>query len=453
MLCPNSHASAARGQTCNKARSAFTGDARWWQRFLWAPQRRADQYGVSASPSMPGLGTVSRVLLIALAVWALAPTAGAASALQEKARKLTQKYPLVDGHIDVPYRMQDSWRDVAQPTPDRDFDYPRARAGGLDVVFMSIYTPAGSEDDGTAYELANQLIDGVEATVYRHPDKFAMAYSVAQAQAAFTEGKIAFALGMENGAPIAGNLENLAHFYGRGVRYITLAHAQSNHISDSSYDDIRYWGGLSTFGVAVVQQMNRLGVMVDVSHLSDAAVEDVLRLSRAPVIASHSSARHFTPDFERNLSDELIKKIGRNGGVVMINFGSSFVTAQANAYSDAYRKAANAYAERHNPDAGADAMRAFEEAYRARNPYPFATVAEVADHVDHVKKLVGIAHVGLGSDYDGVGNSLPVGLKDVAGYPNLVAELLERGYGEDDIEKLLGGNLLRAWKRVEEVAD
>ena len=402
---------------------------------------------------MSDFRTFSRALPIALAAWALTPMTAAASALQDKARELTQKYPLVDGHIDVPYRMHDGWRDVARPTPDRDFDYPRARSGGLDVVFMSIYTPASSESDGTAYELANQLIDGVEATVYRHPDKFVMAHSVAGAQAAFTAGKIAFALGMENGAPIAGSLENLAHFYDRGVRYITLAHAQANHISDSSYDDVRYWDGLSTFGVAVVEQMNRLGVMVDVSHLSDAAVEQVLRTSRAPVIASHSSARHFTPDFERNLSDALIKKIARNGGVVMINFGSSFVTAEANAYQAAYSVAAKAYATRHNLESGSAAMRAFEAAYRARRPYPFATVAEVAEHIDHVKKLAGIAHVGLGSDYDGVGNTLPVGLKDVASYPNLVAELLARGYREGDIEKLLGGNLLRVWKRVEQIAD
>jgi membrane dipeptidase len=260
---------------------------------------------------------------------------------------------------------------------------------------------------------------------------------------------------MENGAPLQGSLEKLRHFHARGVRYITLAHSDSNHISDSSYDAVRLWHGLSPFGREVVAEMNRLGVMVDISHLSDKAAYEVLALSKAPVIASHSSARHFVtnePVFERNMDDELIKALAANGGVIMINFGSSFVTTAANEYRNSYRPAAAAYAQRNGLRPGDPRIAQFEKDYRSKHPFPFATVSDVADHVDHVVKLVGINHVGIGSDYDGVGDSLPVGLKDVSTYPNLVAELLRRGYGEADIEKVLGANLMRVWKAVERTA-
>ncbi len=390
-----------------------------------------------------------RKLLIALA---LLPTLSVASSVEE-AKRLAQKYPLVDTHIDVPYRMHDGWRDLSESAPDRDFDYPRAKQGGLDIVFMSIYTPAESEASGEAYALANNLIDQVEAMAYRNPEKFAMVYSPSQALEVFEDGKIAFALGMENGSPIAGELENLQHFFDRGIRYITLTHAQANYISDSSYDDVRYWGGLSLFGFEVVEKMNRLGMMVDVSHLSDEAFYDVLDISLAPVVATHSSARKFTPDFERNMSDEMIKALAEKDGIIMINFGSSFITEEANKYYAAFGKAAGAHAKRHKLGDNSPQMEAFVKAYRARQPMPFATVEDVADHIDHVKNLVGIEHVGLGSDYDGVGDSLPVGLKDVSSYPNLVAELLNRGYGEGDIAAILGGNILRVWRQVEAAAE
>ncbi len=373
-----------------------------------------------------------------------------------QAAELTRKYLLVDTHIDVPYRIYYEWQDVTKATEKGEFDYPRAVKGGLNVPFMSIYTPAGSEYDGSAYALANTLIDQVEAIVARAPDKFAIATSTRDVEQQFKDGKISLALGMENGAPIQGSLDKLRHFHERGVRYVTLAHSDSNHISDSSYDTVRLWQGLSPFGNEVVEEMNRLGMMIDISHLSDKAAQEVLALSKAPVIASHSSARHFLtnePVFERNMDDELIKALAANGGVIMINFGSSFVTTAANDYRNQYRPAAQAYAQRNGLRPGDPRIARFEKDYRSKHPYPFATVSEVADHIDHVVKLAGIGHVGIGSDYDGVGDSLPIGLKDVSTYPNLVAELLRRGYSEGDIEKILGANLMQVWKAVEKAAD
>ena len=392
-----------------------------------------------------------------LAAAALAFTLpAAADKYDRQAADLVRKYPLVDTHIDVPFRIHRDWEDVTRATENGQFDYPRALTGGLNVPFMSIYTPAVSEYDDSAYQLANTLIDQVEAIVARAPDKFALAKSPADVRAQFNEGKISLALGMENGAPIQGSLEKLRHFFDRGVRYVTLAHSDSNHISDSSYDTVRLWQGLSPFGRQVVAEMNRLGMMVDISHLSDKAAYDVLQRSRAPVIASHSSARHFVtnePVFERNMDDALIKALAANGGVIMINFGSTFVTTAANEYRNDYRPAAAAYAKRHGLKPDDAAMKQFEKDYRSLHPFPFATVSDVADHIDHVAKLVGVEHVGIGSDYDGVGNSLPIGLKDVSTYPALVAELLRRGYDERAIEKILGANLLRVWQAVEDTAD
>jgi membrane dipeptidase len=376
----------------------------------------------------------------------------AATDMDRLAAELVQRYPLVDTHIDVPYRINHHWEDVTGATEQGQFDYPRAVAGGLNIPFMSIYTPASSELDGSAYRQANTLIDQVEAIVQRAPDKFALVDSSAAAAREFRAGKIALALGMENGAPIAGELDNLRHFHGRGVRYITLAHSLSNHISDSSYDDVALWQGLSPFGAEVVHEMNRLGMMIDISHLSDLAAYEVLKLSSAPVIASHSSLRYFVPDFQRNMDDDLLAVLAENGGLIMINFGSSFLTRAANDYGQAFQQAATAFTERHGLSEYDPAFTAFEKAYRSKHPYPFATVSDVADHIDHVVQLVGAEFVGIGSDFDGVGDSLPVGLKDVSSYQNLVAELLQRNYQEDEIGLILGGNMLRVWKQVEDKA-
>ena len=374
--------------------------------------------------------------------------------LEARAGQLARELLIVDTHIDVPYRLhdQDPPEDVSQATPSGDFDYPRAIAGGLDALFMSIYIPASVDEAGGATELADTLIDEVEALAAAHPNKFAVATCSADVVAAKAAGLVAMPLGMENGGPIAGNLANLDHFRERGIRYVTLAHSKSNHISDSSYDENEQWNGLSPFGETLIPAMNERGVMVDVSHITDAAFRDVIALSKVPVIASHSSLRHFTPGFHRNMADDMVRALGDNGGVIQINFGSSFLTAEARAYSDRQQAAFRSLLADTGMAPDDPRVASFAEAYRAENPYPFADVDDVLDHIDRAVELAGIDHVGLGSDYDGVGDSLPVGLKDVSTYPNLVAGLLRRGYDEEEVGKILGGNLMRVWREVEAYA-
>jgi membrane dipeptidase len=298
--------------------------------------------------------------------------------------------------------------------------------------------------------LAHKLIDSVEAIVGRAPDKFALAYSVSDVEENFKNGLISLPMGMENGSPIQGSLDTLKVFYERGIRYITLAHSQSNHISDSSYDLRRQWKGLSPFGKELVAEMNKLGIIVDISHVSDAAFYQAVEISKAPVIASHSSLRRFTPGFERNMSDDMIKKLAENQGVIMINFGSGFVSPVARSWRDRLGEQRQALIEAHGDDSKEVAD--FNAKYIEQNPYPFATLELVLDHIDYVRDLVGIDYIGIGSDYDGVGDSLPVGLKDVSSFPNLVRGLLERGYSEGDIKKILNENVLRVWRQVEAVA-
>ncbi|MFK8029157.1 MAG: dipeptidase [Gammaproteobacteria bacterium] len=372
--------------------------------------------------------------------------------LEERGRELAKTLLIVDTHIDVPYRLESKPDDVSQATESGDFDYPRAKAGGLNAPFMSIYIPAEKEAEGTAKALADQLIDGVEAIAAKSPDKFAIATSTQDLIKHQRQGLISLPMGMENGAPIDGKLENLEHFYMRGIRYITLTHSKSNHICDSSYDPERQWNGLSPFGEELVEAMNDIGVMVDISHVSDDAFYDVMKIVKAPAIASHSSARHFTPGFERNMDDKMIQTLAANGGLIMINFGSTFVHQPSRDNSTALSDARDAYLEPLGLKDDEDARTQFSDNYRKTTPFLYADVSHVLDHIDHVRDLVGIDYVGIGSDYDGVGDSLPTGLKDVSTYPNLVTGLLKRGYSEQDIEKILGGNLLRVWKQVEQYA-
>ncbi len=370
----------------------------------------------------------------------------------EAAARLAQETIIVDSHIDVPYRLNKAWEDVSKATETGNFDYPRAVAGGLNAPFMSIYTPA--EFDGTpkAKAHADAMIDIVERVVASAPEKFTIARTPGEVEAAFAAGKIALPLGMENGSPISGDLANLDYFFDRGIRYITLAHSKSNHISDSSYDPERQWGGLSDFGKDVVRRMNALGIMVDISHVSDEAFWDAMEISATPVIASHSSARYFTPGFERNMADDMIKALAAKGSVIMINYGSSFIEEAANQYRPTRDAAYTQYLQDGGLTDTPELKEKFEADYSESHPYPYATLDNVLDHFDHVVKLAGIDHVGIGSDYDGVGDSLPIGLKDVSSYPVLIEGLLKRGYSEADIKKILSGNLLRVWRTVEDYA-
>ena len=404
-------------------------------------------------PKSTGLKLATVLVSLALAACegpSPAPVAVDSVDYAAEAERIARESIIADTHIDVPMRISLSGEDVSVATDKGDFDYPRAAAGGLNAAFMSIYTAAELEAEGRSREVADELIDLVEAMVENAPDKFAIARSTADVRAHFEQGLMSLPLGMENGSPLEGDLAALKHFYDRGIRYITLAHSLSNHISDSSYDENRQWNGLSEFGVEVVKEMNRFGIMVDVSHLSDEAFYQVLDVSTVPVIASHSSARHFTPDWERNMSDEMIQALAEHGGVIHVNFGSGFISQAAREY-DTERWAKGREYMAANPDVTMSEM--FSEwmpAYTAEHgPYPYATLDDVLDHFDHIVALVGVDHVGIGSDYDGVGDTLPIGLKDASTFPNLIRGLLERGYSEEDIRKILGGNLLRVWEAAE----
>lgn len=380
--------------------------------------------------------------------------------LRVKASELAQKFILTDGHVDLPYRLKikhfrldREYLGIPVSTPEGDFDFERAKKGGLDAPFMSIYIPSSYQlktDQGKV--LADSLIKMIEGIVAAHPDKFALARSPQDIEANTKAAKISLPLGMENGAPVGDSLENVKYFYDRGIRYITLTHAKDNQICDSSYDTLNRWNGLSPFGEKVVAEMNRVGMMVDISHVSDSAFYDVIKITKAPVIASHSSCRFYTPGFQRNMSDDMIKALGKNGGVIQINFGASFLDSVARInikLLDSLEKVLIAKGLTSKDSAAQPIIDQF-----AKNHVElYSDVERVADHIDHVVKLVGIDHVGIGSDYDGVGDSLPIGLKDVSDYPNLIFVLLKRGYSDEEIEKICSKNVFRVWNRVIETAE
>jgi len=379
--------------------------------------------------------------------------AAAGPDIHGRARKLAHETLIVDTHVDVPYRLAKKMEDISVRTAEGNFDYPRAKQGGLDAPFMSIYVPAEYQKSGGAKQYADKLIDMVEKFETDWPDKFALARSTADVERAFAEGRIALPMGMENGAPVEDDLANVEHFHSRGVRYITLTHSENNQICDSSYAKEKTWHGLSPFGRQVVAEMNRIGIMIDISHVSDETFWQVMEISKAPAIASHSSCRKFTPGWERNIDDEMIKTLAARGGVVQINFGSSFLREDANRASTAFWKLRKAHQEAEGLKDDDPALDEFETQYWKEHGKIFATISDVADHIDHVVALAGVDHVGFGSDFDGVGDSLPGGLKDVSGYPNLIEELIKRGYSDVAIRKIAGGNLIRVWAEVEKLAE
>jgi len=376
------------------------------------------------------------------------------------ADSLAQTYIIVDTHVDLPYRLgirnfrlEREYLRIPVSTTEGDFDYERAKKGGLDAPFMSIYIPSGNQEKpDMGKSLADTLINMMEDIAREIPDKFALARTPADVEANTATGKISLPMGMENGAPIGNDLSNVKYFYDRGIRYITLTHGKDNQICDSSYDSTATWNGLSPFGEKVVAEMNKLGIMVDISHVSDSAFYDVMKITEAPVIASHSSCRYFTPGFERNMTDDMIAELAKNDGVIQINFGASFLDSVAR-QNDALRDSLEKILVARNLNSRDPAAQPIIEQFGKQHRELYSDVSRVADHIDHVVKVAGIDHVGIGSDFDGVGDSLPLGLKDVSAYPNLIAELLKRGYSPEDIEKVCYKNVFRVWNKVIELSE
>jgi membrane dipeptidase len=369
-----------------------------------------------------------------------------------EAMRLAQETLTVDTHIDLPYRLQEKPDDVTVRTEDGHFDLVRAREGGLDAAFMSIYVPASLQETGGGRKLADELIDIVEGIATQAPDSFAIARSVDEVRSLFAEGIFALPMGIENGAAIEDDLSAVQHFYDRGVRYITLSHSEPNLICDSSYSTDRPSGGLSPFGREVVAEMNRLGIMVDISHVTDDTFFQAIELSKAPMIASHSCCRHFTPGFERNMTDEMITLLAEKGGVIQIAYAPGFLSEAAQKQSTELWATMRQYMEENDVAMGSPEFNDRIALYYEQNPKVETSVSDVADHIEHVIELVGIDHVGIGSDFDGI-SSAPTGLEDVSTYPNLIEELLRRGLSEPDVRKICGENLLRVWSEVEKTAE
>ena len=370
--------------------------------------------------------------------------------IKQKAIELAHKYLIIDTHIDVPYRLQIDNEDISKKTKRGHFDYERAKEGGLDAVFMAVYIPADFEQKGGGKKFAEGLISNVNEIINKNPDKFSAASLSEEIKMNFGTNKISVLMGMENGTGLEDDINNVEYFFNKGVRYITLTHSKCNRICDSSYDEERKWNGLSAFGEKVIAEMNRLGMIIDISHVSDSAFYDILKLSKAPVVATHSSCRHFTPDWERNMSDEMIKSLVENNGIIMINFGSIFINSEFRKRSDQTHKELVQFLKDKNIKYGDTSARNLVDEYFRINNLKNVSVEQVADHFDHVIKLVGIDYVGIGSDYDGV-RFMPRGLDDVSMYPNLIFELLKRGYSDEDIEKICSKNFLRVWDEINKV--
>jgi membrane dipeptidase len=369
--------------------------------------------------------------------------------LREQANELAHKLLLIDTHLDTPYELRKEMYDISTRIEKGHFDYVRARQGGLDAVFMAVYTPPELEEKGGAKAYADETIDFIEGLVRKWPDKFVLAKSIAEIRQQFGSGRIAILLGMENGAPLEGNLGNLQHFYDRGIRYITLTHSKNNHICDSSFDEGPRWHGLSPFGRELIPALNRLGMMIDVSHASDDAFYQILELSKAPVVATHSSCRQFTPGWHRNMSDDMIRLLARKGGVIQINFGAMFVNPAVNRQAENLRREVRQYIQANHLQ-GPERDRYVEQRWQEEK-FCRADVSDVAKNIVHVVQLAGVEHVGLGSDFDGV-TQIPAGLEDVSCYPNLLCELLKRGRSEPEIREICGENFLRVWAAVERTA-
>jgi membrane dipeptidase len=383
---------------------------------------------------------------------AVAPQTPPEPALLGRARALHKQVPLIDGHNDYPWALRENAAsdldklDIAKPQPSIMTDIPRLRAGGVGAQFWSVYVPAELAGDQAVAATLEQ-IDIVHRMVRKYPDVFELAITADHLERAFKKGKIASLIGMEGGHSIASSLGALRMFHRLGARYLTLTHSRNVPWADSATDTPLH-DGLSPFGEEVVREMNWLGMLVDLSHVSPATMLDAIRVSQAPVIFSHSSARAIT-DVPRNVPDDVLRTLPTNGGVVMVTFVPAFLSSSVATWTRAQTAEQDRLKQQFPTDE--TAVKAGLEAWRKGNPAPRAKLADAADHIDHIRKVAGIDHIGLGGDFDGI-TSVAEGLEDVSTYPSLTAELLRRGYKDDDVKKILGLNILRVMREVEKVS-
>ncbi len=392
------------------------------------------------------------ILAAVAVVLAGVPGASPQDDLLARARRLHAEVPLVDGHNDYPWEVREraggdlAKLDIAAPQPSLHTDLARLRAGGVGAQFWSVYVPAEFSGD-RAVSATLEQIDVVHRMVNRYPHDLALALTAADVERIHREGKVASLIGVEGGHSINASLGVLRMLHRLGARYMTLTHGRNIPWADSATDTPVHHG-LTPFGREVVREMNRLGMLVDLSHVSPETMNDALDESRAPVVFSHSSARALV-DVPRNVPDAILRRLPANGGVVMVSFVPDFTSPAMAKWAEAAEReeARLAALWPEAPERAREGRDAWRKAHRA----PGATLAQVADHIDHVRRVAGIDHVGLGSDFDGI-TSTPLGLPDVGAFPALTAELLRRGYSDDDVRKVIGLNVLRVMRRAEAVA-
>ena len=398
---------------------------------------------------------IRKALLIAVSATTLAGAAQAQDAGEARARRILERTPLIDGHNDLPWALRQEHANDPyavdlttnlDATTDLHTDIPRLRAGGVGGQFWSVYVPASLTPTEAARATFEQ-IDMTRRIVAAHPDVFALATTADDIVRIHRAGKIASLFGIEGGYSIDDSLGLLRQFHAAGVRYMTLTHSKTTTWADSATDAPK-WGGLSPFGETVVREMNRLGMMVDLSHVSEETMLDAMRVSDAPVIFSHSSARGVT-GHARNVPDSVLRLLPQDGGIVMITFVPGFINEDVRSWNSA-RAAEDARLKSLNPGAPA-AVTAGLAAWDAANPQPQATIADIVAHIQHVRDVAGIDHVGIGGDFDGI-ETTPVGVNGVDAYPAVLAALMAAGWTEGDIRKLAGENMLRVMRAVEAVA-
>jgi membrane dipeptidase len=394
------------------------------------------------------MAVVSTVVSMSASTAAQVP----ADTFLERARALHRQVPVIDGHNDYPWEVRQraggdpAKLDIRGPQPATMTDIPRLREGGVGAQFWSAYTPpsmAGPE----AVAVALEQIDIVYRMVARYPEVFELARTADDIERIVRSGRIASLIGVEGGHAINSSLGVLRMYAQLGARYMTLTHSKNVAWADSATDTPRH-RGLTPFGEDVIREMNRLGLLVDLSHVSTEVMEHALRVSTAPVVFTHSSARALC-DSPRNVPDTVLRELKQNGGVVMVSFVPSFTTPEALVWENAY-DAERDRLGRMTPGTEASFTQAVE-AWKAGHPRPVVSVAQVADHIDHIRRIVGIDHVGYGSDFDGI-TKAPSGLEDVSKFPALTAELLRRGYSDQEVKQVLGLNLLRIMRAAESVA-
>lgn len=399
------------------------------------------------------IGRINPILIAVIIIIAILPSCKGKTKEKTDADlwKITQKICenniILDAHIDWPDKHLSFPEDISKKTTKGDFDFVRANYGGLNAALSVAYINSSyGVDEGRI--IVDSVIKLTSGYAHTYPDKFGLAINPHDINENFKNNLLSLPLCLENGTPIGNDISYLRYLKDRGIVYITLNHNKVNQISDSNFDENRKWNGLSPFGIEVIREMNRLGIMIDISHSTDSTVFQSLRYSEAPIIASHSSCRHFTPGLERNLSDTLIKAIANKNGVIMVNLCSMFLDSTCMKNCSYLLNWYQTNKIDMDSEEGVDFALRYAETHQIKS-----NSEQVVDHIEHIIKLTGIDYVGIGSDYDGMGPSQPTDLQDVSTYPTIVFELLKRGYKERDIKKILSGNFLRVWNEVIKIAE